>query len=164
MAARQLEACPEIDDEIRESSTRLAASCKPRRARAKTISEAPWEKARRQARDMMASGDWSDAIPRHFVAAYELLHEKVYGVAPAELNSKTRVQASYVAAACLSKQFGGDVAEMAAFMRWSWEREMSREKWRREQGRQGGRLGVSLQFGAVVTDYRLAMARSKGAP
>jgi len=148
------------DEEIRESSTQLAVMCtRKRKPRAKTISEGSWEKALKQAREMIASGEWDDALPRHYVAAYALLHEKVYGVAPAELTAAARLRAAGLVAGCLDRQFGGDKAEMAAMMRWTWQREVAREKWRRENDRSGGRIGVHLQFGACVSDYRVDKAR-----
>lgn len=156
---------PEADDEIRESAAQLIELCrrKPRVMKTKSISDGPWEKARRQAAEMIRSGHWEDAIPRHFVAAYAILHEMVYGVAPAELTPVSRLRAARTASLCLQREFGDDAAEMADFLRWTWTREREREKWRRANGREGGRIGVYLQFGALVTDYRLAIARKAGA-
>lgn len=151
--------------EERDSGTTLAGwalAGGPRKARARTIPDAAWERARREAEAMMRTGEWGEALPRHFVAAYALLHERVYGVADGELAPPVRLRAAAAASRCLDHEFGGDRGAMAEMVRWAWQRELEREKWRRANGRQGGKLTAWLQFGRVVTDYRLAQARRAG--
>lgn len=104
-------------------------------------------------------GDWSSATPRHFVALHEDLHEEVYGV-PTDMGSRERKLACFAASKCLRDDFGGDPAAMAEYVRWVWlDRELGRERWRRENKRGGGRLGWNLLFGKAVGDYRLEVLR-----
>jgi len=155
---------PEVEVASAQLNTWLERKTKPR---AKTIGNGAWEDARREAQAMMGAGDWSAATPRHFVAAYEMMHTKVYGVAPAELTPQGRMAAAGAAYRILEKEFEGDRQEMADFVRWTWVRENTREqKLRAGNTRYGGfRVGWRLQFGpALVTDYRLAKARRQTTP
>lgn len=132
-----------------------------KRPRAKTISDSAFARATREAVLMMESGDWSAAVPRHFVALYALLHEKVYGVRADELTPSARLVAAGLARGMCDRLFGGDPGEMAGYMRWVWAREKDREAWRRANQKDGGRIGARLVFGgALVTEYRLHLART----
>lgn len=147
-----------------ESQTELidwAATRKRGPSRPSSIGDASWLKAREQADGMMRGGDWTGAIARHFAAAYELLHERVYGVAPAEMTPPYRSISAAMAARLLEKEFGGDPDKMADFMRWAWSREKGREEWRRKNnGGRGGRITPRTMFGGyLVTDYRVDVAR-----
>lgn len=134
-----------------------------KKPRAKTIGNAAWDKARAQAKEFMASGKWEDATPRHYVAAYELMHELVYSVTPTELDSKMRLAAAGMAKAMLDRDFGGESAEMAEYLRWVWQREQEREKWRRANGQDGVRIGWRLMFNGknLLTDFRVAKVRKR---
>jgi hypothetical protein len=133
-----------------------------KRKRSPRIDNRAWQKASEEAKAMMIGGDWTGATPRHFVAAYEYMHERVYGVAPAELNAKERMVSAGCAKTMLDKEFDGDATAMAAFLRWTWQREKGREEWRRANGRDGQRIGPRLQFhGGLLSDYRLALHRAK---
>jgi hypothetical protein len=155
-----------VDEETRESARKLAVwSEKPEstKQRTKTIADGAWEKACNEARAMMRSADWNEATPRHFVAAYAMLHERVYGAAPGELTPTVRLQAAGAAGRMLKQEFDGDNAQMAAFLHWTWMREKGREDWRRANRREGGRIGWRLQFnGSLLTDYRVDKARKAG--
>jgi hypothetical protein len=100
----------------------------------------------------------------HFVAMYADLHEKVYGIAPVELDDgKVFHMAKQAADRLLEKHFGGDPGEMVTFVLWVWDREKGREDWRRGGIKSGGRIGWRLQFGgALVSDYRLDAVRRNG--
>lgn len=112
---------------------------------------------------MRESGDWGAATARHFVALYEALHLEVYGAAaPDSETARGRQNAAFAAGKVLREEMGGDPAEMAAFMVWAWEREVGRERWRRENNRPGGRLGWRLLFGGVAGDYRVERLRRGG--
>jgi len=152
------------DDETRESARDLEEFVRrEKKPKAKTIADGAWGKALSWAEEAMRTGDWGDAAPRHYVAAYALLHERTYGVAPAELTPTTRLHAAGMAANLLRREFDGEPGEMAAFLRWTWQREKERETWRRANGRDGGRIGYRLQFtGGLLTDYRVAKARRAG--
>jgi hypothetical protein len=156
-----------VDDEDsndrRESAKQLAAWAHkpPKRERSKTISDSAFEKATLQMHSMAKSTDWSAATPRHILALYAWLHEKVYGVAPGELTSRERLIATGAASRMLDRDFDGDQGAMVAYVLWTWKRERATEKWRRENGRvEGRRIGWRLQFnGSLLTDYRIELAR-----
>ncbi len=110
----------------------------------------------------LAAGSWKGAEGKHFVALYADLHFRVYGIAPADLAPKERLYASGMAKSLLAKEFGGDRDEMSRFVAWTWTREKERERWRRENGRDGQRIDWRLQFGTrLLVDFRLAEARRK---
>ena len=110
---------------------------------------------------MIAGGDWSAATGRHFVALYGFLHARIYGVEPT-MTGRERMLAAAAAARMLAGEFGSDGDAMADFVRWTWRREAGRERWRRENQRSGGHVGWRLQFaGAIVTEYRLDLARTR---
>lgn len=151
------------DDDARESAKQLAAWAYkgPKRPKTQTISDSAFEKATREMSRMAASTDWSSATARHLVALYAFLHEKVYGVAPAELTSRERFFAAGAANRMLATHFDGDQGAMVAFVRWTWMRELKTEAWRRSNNRtEGRRIGWRLQFnGSLVTDYHVEQKR-----
>lgn len=154
--------------QAREQPTEIDASSflgEPKKAKrnTRTISDSLFTKARARAQNMMASGDWEEALPRDFVALYAILHERVYGVEACELDSKTRLYASGMAKRLLEKQFDGDPGALAAFMRWIWIREKQRHAQRLERG-DTFRISWKYQFagGALVSDYRLHMMTHGG--
>jgi hypothetical protein len=114
-----------------------------------------------EAAERAQSGNWRGATGRHLVGLYAHLHEGVYGVAPAELDAQGWAFASAAAARMTDRHFAGDLERSVLFMRWVWRREEDREKWRRANGREGGRIGWRFQFGAasLVDDYRVDQAR-----
>lgn len=132
-----------------------------RKSRPKVIAASVFNRSLVEVDEMIRSGDWSGATAAHLVALYERMHEKCYGVAPAELGPTGCYDARNLAAGMMRREFSNDPTEMVQYMRWAWEREMEREEWRRKNGRDGGRVGVRLMFGgALLTDYRLHLARS----
>lgn len=126
------------------------------------VSKASFDRAMTDVSDLMASGDWSKAKPIHVFALYCHLHEHVYGVPPGETGSADRTRACFQVANLIRSQFDGKISEMVDFVRWAWQREESRESWRRENGRLSGfRLGSRLLFsGTMVSDYRVQMKRA----
>ncbi len=121
------------------------------------------DKARKELREMLTEGEFTQAKSLHFVALYEWAHEQVYGVLPAEFSTKTTWKSAMFAASKLLKdEFAGDPTKMVDYIRWTWKREKSREVARR-QGKNPniGRLGWRLQFVTrhLVTDYRIDLAR-----
>lgn len=134
---------------------------KPRKARGFGVPPAQRAQARLEMEAMTKTGDWAAATGRHLVALWGLMHQRVYGVAAAELEDSVQYGLAAKAANALIKgHFGEDVSAAIEFMRWAWRREQSREKWRRENGKSGGRMGWRLQFaGSLVTDYRVDMRR-----
>lgn len=131
------------------------------RSKSRTIPASRFDKSMRETEGMVASGEWDDCGARHLVALYAILHRKIYGI-ESEMTSTDRYQATMLAGNFAKRHFGGEHVEVAEYMRWIWNREAGREKWRRENSREGGHLGVRLVFSAgCVTEYRLAMARKK---
>jgi hypothetical protein len=124
------------------------------------------EKYRAEIEDRIARGVWRNISPTGLVALYERFHEHVYGVPAAEVDTpRAFLQAARVAGTMLKREFGGDGARAVEFMFWVWKRETERETWRRENHRDGGRIGWRLQFsGALLTDFRIARARHNQLP
>ncbi len=136
---------------------------KPARGKSKGMSVDTMARAANEMNRMVAEQDWSGAQGKHFVALYAFLHLRVYGVESADLGSSERVYASGAATRMLEREFGGDGAQMAEFMRWCWQREKKTEAWRRANHRSGRRVSWRLQFGGVLlTDWRVEVARTKG--
>jgi hypothetical protein len=128
------------------------------RASSKSIADARAEVGRRA-----GLGEWEGATGLHLVALYERLHEGVYGAAPIELDAQGWAFAGAAAGRMIEQKFGGDSEKAVCFLRWTWRREEDREKWRRANGRAGGRVGWRYQFCAssLVDDYRVDQARRK---
>ena len=105
---------------------------------------------------------WGRAEARHFVALYAVLHERVYGAAPAELRSEAWWGAVSAAGKMLREEFGGEPARMLDFVRWTWRREQGREKKRGDE-QEVRRVGWKLQFLTrhLLTDYRVANAQAR---
>lgn len=129
---------------------------RPMRVSPKRIAQALVEAADRARRS-----DWEGATGAHLVGLYAHLHEGVYGVAATELDAQGWAFASAAANRMVGQQFGGSFESAVEFLRWVWRREEDREKWRRANGRSGGRLGWRVQFCArwLVDDYRVDVAR-----
>jgi hypothetical protein len=133
---------------------------KPKKRQA-TVSDNAFVKDLELAEKMLEAGEWSKATGRLFVALYADLHFRVYGVAPVDLGPRERVFAARAATVMLERTFA-DAAEMARFVAWTWSRERERENWRRENGKDGGRIDWRLQFGnKLVPEFRISEARKK---
>lgn len=147
----------------RDSGMQLAAELLgPRKAKAKrsppAITDKVWAKLTEEVAARARTGAWEGTDPKEFVALYAAMHLKVYGVACAELDKGVRFLVSVKARGMLEQQFGGDAAEMAAFVRWTWQREEWKEKNGKNEG--GWRVTPWQQFnGKILTDYRLDLAR-----
>ncbi len=130
----------------------------PKKKNAITRSE--MRQARGQTEEMLHTGDWDHAIGRHHVALYMLLHERVYGAPAAEMNDRACYQAAGQAAKLQKENFDDGPAALATFILWTWKREQDREKWRRQNGKSGGRVTARLQFGTfLLGDYAVDMKR-----
>lgn len=100
---------------------------------------------------------WSDFTPRNFVALYCLLHMHVYSVLPEEVRDSFRLVVN-AAKRMLEIEFSNNKTRMIEFMRWSWQREAKRLKYRDPEN--DFRIGWRLQFGrALLSDFRVARAR-----
>ena len=105
-----------------------------------------------------ASGDWAGAKGGTLVGLYALCHRMVYGVLPGELEQVGLFrQACKQAASLMHELFSDDASAVAAFVRWSWEREKRRNAWAQSKQIERNRLGWRAQFSrALETDYRVA--------
>lgn len=131
----------------------------PKPPRVRRLENAAMDRAMEDVVRFTAEQDWSQAKGRHWVALFAKFHREVYGVEPADLTPKARMDAAVMAAALVRRHFK-EPDEMAEFVWWCWQRERGREKWRRENGRAGGSITWRLQFnGALVTDFRIDRAR-----
>ena len=157
------QALPNIFKKNAAETLGTAFAVPPReRKSSKTISDSSMAMATEDVRKCMASGDWSKAGCRHFLALYVVMHEEVYKVTPVELTPHERVKAVMGISRMLKTWFDDDAGEMASFMRWTWEQEREREAWRLKNGRQGGRIRWQKQFGPdFVSDYRAHLVRSR---
>lgn len=130
------------------------------KSRTRGVSNVQWDKAVDETAAMMTSGEWDGAKPLHFVTLFAGLHAKVYGFPP-DMNQDQRRMATFSATAMLRTHFDGNSARIADYLRWVWTREQGREKWRKENGRDGGALRWQLVFSnALLADYRLHLART----
>lgn len=128
---------------------------KPRtRRRHLTHLEIAVDDAKRRA----SSGDWDGAKGATLVGLYAMCHRMVYGVLPGELEQIGVFRAaSKQALRCVHELFNDDACAVAAFVRWSWEREKRRDAWAREKMIERSRLGWRAQFSrGLETDYRVA--------
>lgn len=134
---------------------------RPKRKTRPSTGKTDRERFYTEAEEWRAAGRWDAFKPGHFVALYGLCHEKVYGIFPTELTqASTFALARMTAKRVLEKEFDGKVQLMRAFIAWTWKREEGREKWRRENGGHGGRIGWKWQFNqSLVTEYRIDLAR-----
>ncbi len=130
-------------------------------ARGRGVSAAQRRRHMELAEQLCRTEEWAAAKPGVLVALYAKLHAHVYGVLPAELDSPREwLQACRAAGLLVKRDFGGDAARAVDFMAWCWDREEGRERWRREHGRDGGRIGWRLQFSrSLLSDWRVDQAR-----
>lgn len=114
-----------------------------------------------QAREMMTSGDWSEAKPHHMVGLYMILYEECYRVPPSELVGREFMGARSSAARMLSEVFRGEVGELVEFIKWTWRREFKTEEWRRAHRHDGGVVAWRDQFQKrnIVTRYKISLHR-----
>jgi hypothetical protein len=149
--------------EKREAQAALESFAPPRIPKGKklTLTDFEWKEAKKKAHEMMSKGDWTQAWPRDFVAAYAILHKEIYEIEPAELTPEIRYRACALAQNLLKKEFHDDKNLLADFIRWTWTREEGREKWRRENQRPGGRIAWQAQFMAsnILSDWRVDHVR-----
>jgi hypothetical protein len=163
VAGKTLDQSLEEIAEKRRAARALESFAPPRKPKGKklTLTDSEWKDAKRRAHEWMTKGDWTDAWPRDFVAAYALLHNQVYGVEPSELTPEVRYRICAVVQNFLKREFHDDKNLFAEFMRWTWDREEGREKWRRENQRSGGRIAWQTQFmpSSILSDWRIDHVR-----
>jgi hypothetical protein len=149
--------------EKREAQAALESFAPPRKPKGKklTLTEFEWKEAKKRAHEMMSSGDWTQAWPRDFVAAYAILHKEIYEIEAVELTPEVRYRVCALAQNLLKREFHDDKNLLADYIRWTWTREEEREKWRRDNQRPGGRIAWQAQFmpSNILSDWRIANVR-----
>ena len=155
-----------LDAALVDVERRVAANAAERWARPRPASNRVYaagvQETLSEAAVMMASGSWSEAKPRHFVALWAMCHERVYRATALGELAGIGWRASVKAAADMHRdEFGGDGDEMAGFVRWCWLREEGKDRWCRERGfERRTRLTWRAQFGGTaLADYRVELAR-----
>lgn len=118
------------------------------------------EIALRNARERARTGEWSGANGPILVGLYALLHEKVYGILPTELEEKQEFKrAAGNARRLLDSSFNGDGDAFVEFAKWVWKREEGRIKWSKSVNRERNRFAWRFAYCAsAVTDYRVEMS------
>ena len=138
---------------------KLVPKEKPKRP--KSVAASTFARTIRETEEMMSSRVWDDCTARHLVALYDLMHRKTYGIEPA-MTGSDRYRATLMAGSFVKRAFGGEIGKALEYLRWIWTREIEREKWRRENAREGGRISIGLLFSnRMLDDYRVAMARKR---
>jgi hypothetical protein len=106
------------------------------------------------------SGEWNDSKGATFVGLHAFCHKMVYGIVPDELYVPGLFRAAARGAAkALHEFFDDDPAELAAFVRWSWEREKRKNSWAQANGVDRSRLSWKWQFSrSLLTDYKIDLS------
>lgn len=131
------------------------------RTRAKPLQ--PIDIAIDDAKRRASSGEWSWSKGATFLGLHALCHKMIYGIIPDELYvSGVYRAASRMAAKALHELFDDDADAMAAFVRWSWEREKRKHTWALANGVDRNRLSWKWQFSrGLLTDYRIAIQQKR---
>ncbi len=158
------------DDEQGESLDDALSSTKPKRKSTKA-SPSKIERAFKEFDELFKANRWrsdpSKIRTEHAVAFYVRLHEKVYGVRPAELDHGDTWLYACTAAKRLSegeKREFDDGAKLFEFILWTWQKEADRVKWLRDNDKPiGRRITWRDQFVLryKLTDYRQAIAEER---
>ena len=164
---------PDPDDEQGESLADALASVKPKEKRKSTAKASPSriKRAFDEFDELFKSNRWkedpSKIKPEHAVAFYVRLHDKVYGVRPAELEKgDTWLYACSASKRMIEgdKREFDDGAKLFEFILWTFQKETDRVKWLRDNDKPiSKRITWRDQFvlGFKLTDYRQVMAEAK---
>lgn len=134
----------------------------PLKASASPFTEYALRKAAEALDAIIEKDAWGSAKPIHFLVLYARMHLRVYRVEPV-WTGEDRRKAAMMIGWTIKQYFRKDPSSFAEYLRWVWRREMQNEKWRRENNRTNGRtMGWRLMCsGGVVTEYRIAMERTR---
>lgn len=114
--------------------------------------------ARSAAQACIDAKDWRLASDAAVLGLYSLLHLRVYGVLPAELDGP-----DYRAALSRAKFVCTQLTPQGAYslVRWTWKRAESQEQSRKDDADNGFRIGWRYQFSAsMITNFKVAQARA----
>lgn len=129
----------------------------PKKRKSRGITDEVWGRSKTKVLDRLESGEWEYTSPKEFAALYAILHERVYGVSPSEMNIPTeRLPAISMAKRMLEKEFDNNAPMMAEFFKWVWSRESWKFKKITSQGKVFEyRITWRQQFnGKLLTDWR----------
>ncbi len=145
---------PEVPTEQQEAVAAWARQL-PRKHRPPTDGGLQRKKVADELSAMLESDEWEQARPVHLVELYCLLHENVYGVEALDLRGQLNRQAcARMVLTMLRRDFDDEVPALVDYMRWSWQREESREEWRRRNNTGRRRLTWRIQFGGeLLTEF-----------
>ncbi len=133
----------------------------PRKKKSRTVAASTFDRTRVETQEMIDTRDWGACAARHLVALYDLMHLKIYGI-DVTMSGSERYTATLMAGGFVKRAFGGDFEKSVDYFRWAWTREKEREKWRRENGRDGGTIGLGFMFSNKLLDqYRIALVRQR---
>jgi hypothetical protein len=153
-----------VDADRLKAQEEMEAMHAARRAKKRTsisIGNKGWSRTVEETAKMMQTGEWEGATGRHFSALFTILFHRVYKV-DADMTSQDRAWAAGLANKMLREKFSDNAGEMAGFMRWCWQREESREKWRRDNSQSGSVMSWRWQFNTkLYTEWRVDMMRHK---
>jgi hypothetical protein len=111
--------------------------------------------------DEVASGttNFAGLDYRAVVGLFILMHAKIYGVEPLELQDGREMDGAMSSARRLvDSDFGGRLDYALDFVRWTWARERRQFANRQSDWRIGWRWQMTSR--ALVTDYRVAMSKT----
>ena len=132
-----------------------------KRRRSCTMAASTFNRARVETQAMIDTQDWSACTNRHFVALYDLMHAKIYGV-DSMLSASDRHRFFLLVSGFVKRHFGPNIGEAINYFRWLWQREIGREKWRNETGREGVRMTYArCCSNQAFADYCYAKTRKR---
>ncbi len=114
--------------------------------------------------ERIARGHWAEMTAGRLVALYWIMHEKIYGITPTELNKAAAWERAMKSAGKMVKDnFDGDVGQAVQFMRWVWTEAMRKEKWARDNEKNVRRITWQNQFmhDYLITDWRASEMRKR---
>ena len=151
---------PELPTQQQEAVAAWAKQL-PRKQRPPTNGGLQRKKVVDELSAMLESDEWGQARPVHLVELYCLLHENVYGVEALDLRGQLNRQAcARMVLTMLRRDFDDEVPALVDYMRWSWQREESREEWRRRNNTGRRRLTWRIQFGGeLLTEFLMQRVR-----
>lgn len=143
-----------------QSLEEFAGKAKPKRKKSKgpRACARQHELARAAAEELIRSKEWQRADGQAIVGLYSLLHTRVYGVLPDELDGP-----DYLAAVQAAKRMCEQLTPRGAYelLHWTWRAEEAKAQRAIYDGQERARIGWRLQFHASkVTDFKVSRARS----
>lgn len=129
----------------------------------KQVSGAFVREAMNRAQEHARKRSWEGADETTILGLFAWLHEQVYGVDPTPELRGSWLFARNAVAKIRREEFES-LDAMVDYVRWTWKRERERERWRRDNGRPGGRISWRTQFAYrdLIVEFRLDQNRRRG--